>query len=398
MNRTIAQLVLAFLALAVVPLVAQEGRTIIKADTVITMTGEPISPGQVVVVDGKIKSVSKARKSKKNESAKVIELGQGSVLMPGLVDAYSQTGLGSAGTDEYTNEVTPGFKAIHSVDWDKPQLKRSLLNGTTTMCVCPGRENVFAGISAIIKTGNFEIPLISDNGPLVTSLCNDPCARNRARNRPDTPYTRQPTNRMGVVWILRTTFDQAQRSSENEFSEVKESLDGKRPLMVYSRMSYDLTTVGTLADEFGFSPIIVGGHEAYKVKEFLAERKYPVILGATGTNRLTGDERSELCWNNAGVLDAAGITVALSGDDLLERARFAHRNGLGKEKSLKAITTTPAELLGISDRVGSIKPGLDADLVALSGNPLELTTSIQWVMVDGHIVGNEAQTKTTESK
>ena len=125
---------------------AQESKSfLVSADTVYTMDGDPISPGQVLVVDGKIKSVGKKVRLGSAKPEK-IQLGEGSVLMPGLVDPYSQTGLGLDGSDEQTDEVTPSFKTIYSVDWDKKGLKRQLHAGTTTMCVCPGRQNVFLSL------------------------------------------------------------------------------------------------------------------------------------------------------------------------------------------------------------------------------------------------------------
>lgn len=353
-----------------------------KAGKVYTMTGEPISPGQVLVVDGKIKAVGTDVAA---SGAKVVDLGEDSVLLPGLVDAYSQTGLGSAGTDETTNEVTPDFKAITSVDWDKPALQRQLEQGTTSMCVCPGTQNVIAGTAAIIKTNQPNFLL--EDGPLLASMCSDPASRNRSRQRPDSIYVRQPTNRMGVVWILRNTFSKATRDKDpKNYPVVKQTLSGKRPLMMVSRLSHDLNTVATLADEFGFSPIVVGGQEAYKVKDMLAERKYPLILQSVGSASINGPERSELCWNQASLLAEDGITFAFSGNDLLEQARFAHRNGLNKNRALESITSTPASLLGIDKRVGTIAVGKDADLVALNGEPLEFTTSILWVMVDGQTI------------
>ena len=371
------------------PLVGQSGKAmLISADTVYTMDGKPLSPGQILVVDGIIKKVGKTV-DPGSSSAKEIKLGKGSVVMPGLIDPYSQTGLGEDGSDEQTEEITPDFKAIHSVDWDKSALKRQLENGTTTMCVCPGRQNVIGGIAAIIKTADVGIPILSDDGPLVTSMCSDPTSSNRSRSRPDTIFVRQPTNRMGVVWMLRSTFDKVNRAGDDApYPQVKQVLDGKRPLMMYARMSHDITTVDTLANTFQLSPIIVGGHEAYKVKEMLAKRNYPVILDRIDTRSTTGAERSKLCWNQADVLDQAGVTFALCGNDLLDQARFVHRHGLSKEKTLAAITKTPAKLLGVDDQVGMIKTGFDADLIALSGDPLELTSNIQWVMVNGQIIGN----------
>ncbi|MDG1875723.1 MAG: amidohydrolase family protein [Mariniblastus sp.] len=402
MKRLIIQFTTAgliFFLLAAPQLAHAEDSILISADTVYTMNGKTLSPGQVLVVDGKIKAVGKTV-SAADSSTQEIKLGPGSVLMPGLVDPYSQTGLGDDGTDERTEEITPNFKAIHSVDWEKSALRRQRENGTTTMCVSPGRQNVFGGITAIIKTYDAGNPILNEDGALIASMCSDPTASNRSRSRPDTIFVRQPTNRMGVVWMLRSTFDKVNRASagESEFPEIKQVLTGKRPLMIYARMSHDITTVETLANTFKLSPIIVGGHEAYKVKEMLAERKYPVILDRIDTRATTGAEQSKLCWNQAAVLDQAGVTFALCGNDLLDQARFVHRHGLSREKTLAAITATPAKLLGVQDKVGMIKPKLDADLIAFSGDPLDLTSRIQWVMVNGQVLAHSKSITETNEK
>lgn len=361
------------------------------ASKIYTMDGAPISPGQVLVVDGKIKAVGE-KIELNGSSPDVIDLGEGSVLMPGLVDAYSQTPLSTSGIDEITSEITPDFRVVDSIDWEKSALRRQLHSGTTTMCVCPGTQNVFAGIAAIVKTDAKSATIVSDNGPLLTSLCADPASRNQSRARPDSIFVRQPTNRMGVVWILRKTFAKVQNGDDpNALSTIRQTLAGERQLMVVSRISHDLNTIATLADEFGLSPIIVGGQEAHKVKEMLADRKYPVILQPIATESVRGREGSEVCWNQAGVLATAGVPFALSGNNLLEQARFAHRHGLERDLALSAITSTPAQLLKIEDRVGTITAGKDADLLALNGEPLELTTSVRWVMVNGKTIENNKE-------
>lgn len=366
---------------------AQEARLFI-ASTVYTMEGEPLRPGQVLVVDGKIKAVGE--KVDVGDSApEIIDLGEGSALMPGLVDAASVTPLVDGGSDEFTREVTPDFRVIDSIDWELPALQRQLRAGTTTMCVTPGTENVFGGVAAVIKTAPSDNAIVNDDFGLVAMACNDPTRRNQSRSRPDSIYVRQPTNRMGVVWILRKTFDQAARSEgegTDDLSPVRESLQGARPLMMVSRLSHDLTTVATIASEFDLQPIIVGGQEAYKVKEMLAEKKFPVILQRLSVGSIRGDEGSEVCWNVAGVLQEAGVPYCLSGDDLLEQARFARRHGLAGDDALAAITSAPARILKLDDRVGSISAGKDADLIALDGDPLDFTTSVRWVMVNGNII------------
>ena len=359
--------------------------TLYIASKVYTMEGEPLQPGQVLVVDGKIKAVAK-KITLDGLAPEVIDLGEKSILMPGLVDAYSQAAVGNAASDEITREVTPNFRTSLSLDWDKNSLRHQLLAGTTTMCVCPGTQNVIGGTAAIIKTNKSDESLLVEDGPLLATVSSDPSSGNRSRSRPDSIYVRQPTNRMGVIWILRKSMYSARDPGNSRLAKIRETLEDKRKLMVVSRNANDIHTVSTLADEFEFSPVIVGGQEAYKVKDLLAEKKYPVILRPLPTGSLRGSEGAELCWNQAGVLSAAGITITLSGDNLLTQAQFAHRYGLTAEQALLAITRTPAELLNIDTQVGSIAPGKHADLIALNGEPLDVTTHIKWVMVNGNII------------
>ena len=89
-------------------------------------------------------------------------------------------------------------------------------------------------------------------------------------------------------------------------------------------------------------------------------------------------------------LQEAGVTFCLSGGDLLEQARFAVRFGLTQEAAIAAITSSPAKILKLDDHVGTIATGKDADFVALDGNPLEFTTAVEWVMVNGVIQFEQA--------
>ena len=391
LNTTVVLALLVFSCSHVDAQQSESNTTLYKASKVYTMDGEPLSPGQVLVVDGKIKAVAKSVDLGGADPA-TVDLGENSVLMPGLVDAYTQTPLASNGTDEITSEVTLDFQAIRSIDRDKNTLQRQLRLGTTTANACPGTQNVLGGTAAIVKTMDHGETVLVDDGAMVAAMCNDPAARNFSRSRPDTIYVRQPTNRMGVVWILRNTFNKATRSSQkNGYSKLKQTISGEKPLMMVSRMSYDIITVGTLADEFGFKPIIVGGEEAYKVKDELVERKYPLVLKYDNPGSTVGAEGSGRCWNNPGILKKAGLTFAIAGDNLLEKAKFAHRFGLGHEDALASITSTPAEIIGVADRVGKIAAGYDADMIALSGEPLELTTSIRWVMVNGKTTENQKE-------
>lgn len=352
---------------------------VIQAAKVYTMTGPPLVPGSVLVSDGKIVQVG--AKLAAPAGAKVIDLGSG-VLMPGLIDAYSSAGIAHSQA-EMTREITPDYRVLMAVDWGARAFREALAEGMTCLGLSPGTDAVFAGLSCAVKTAGTRRVLQKETG-LVITVASDPATGNMARQRPDSIYVRQPTNRMGVVWLLRSTFDKASRLQVPGLAVVHEALSGQRRIYAVSRTDHDLRSLLRLAKEFQFEPTVIGGHEAYKIREELAAAKVPVILSPlTTSSAVLGPEESEIIWNQPGLLHKAGVAFALSGGHLLDQARFAVRYGLSAEVALEAITHTPARLLGLESRVGTLQPGRDADLIALDGDPLELTTSIQWVLVDG---------------
>ncbi|HLN31168.1 MAG TPA: amidohydrolase family protein [Gemmataceae bacterium] len=354
---------------------------LVQAGKVYTMTGPPFTPGAVLISNGKIVQVG--AKLTAPAGAKVIDLGSG-VLMPGLIDAYSSAGI-AGHAEEITREITPAYRVLAAVDWRARAFRELLAEGTTSLGLAPGTDGVFAGLSCVLKTAGERRVLVQENG-LVITMASDPANGNSSRGRPDSIYVRQPTNRMGVVWLLRSTFDAANRGKSSELQVVREALAGKRRIYAVSRTENDLLSLLRIAKEFQFTPTLIGGHEAHKIRKELAAAKVPVILGPlTSFAGLVGTEDSEIVWNQPSLLQKAGIPFALSGGALLDQARFAVRYGLPADAALQAITRTPARLLGVDNRVGTLEPGHDADMIALDGDPLELTTSLKWVLVDGKL-------------
>jgi imidazolonepropionase-like amidohydrolase len=134
---------------------------------------------------------------------------------------------------------------------------------------------------------------------------------------------------------------------------------------------------------------VAGGQEAYKLRAELAAAKVPILLGQLTSTPGSGPEQTETILNLAGTLHEAGIPIALTGGKLLDQARLAVRFGLPKDAALAAISATPAKLLGLDARLGTIAAGRDADLVALSGDPFDLTSTVRWTMIDGVIRAEE---------
>jgi imidazolonepropionase-like amidohydrolase len=377
-------LTLAAILLIHLPVSAEE--TVIKAAKVYTAAGPALAPGMVRVADGKIVEVAESIAAP--SGAKVIDLGAGT-LIPGLVDAHTTLGIDGE-TSEITREITPNFRVLDAVDWSARAFRAAAADGTTTVALVPGTENVIAGLSCIVKTaGDPGKRVVRGDHALVVTLASDPSNRNSARNRPDSIYNRQPTNRMGVVWMLRAEFARAKQSTDKETALVRDALAGKRPVDCVSRLDADLVAALRLRQEYPMQLTIAGAHEAYKLKDELAAAKVPVLLGQLSTTPGNGPEQTETILNTAGELQAAGVSVALTGGRLLEQMRFAARFGLKPDAALASVTATPAKLLGVDQRLGTIARGKDADLVALSGDPFDLTSTVRWTMIDGVIRSEE---------
>lgn len=318
-------------------------------------------------------------------------------LMPGIVDAYSSLGL-SGGTSEVSREITPEFDTYLAIDWSSRDFAEAVDGGVTTVQVVPAAESVFSGLACIVKTaGNSGDRTVAASGNAVLAVCSDPTSRNRARSRPDGIYMRQPTNRMGVIWIIRSSLNRIRSGGTVAGADpmstelLKEILNGKRQSLAISRTDFDIRSALDLGDEFGFKPIICGGDEVYRIIEEFKKRDGKVVYTALARSATTsrGTEGTALRWNVPGKLIEANVPFCLAGESLLDQARFAHRFGLTAQEALAAITARPADILGISNRVGSIEAEKDADLVAFSGDPLQPTSRINWTMISGKIYGND---------
>ncbi|MDP1563980.1 MAG: amidohydrolase family protein [Pirellulaceae bacterium] len=373
------------------PISGRDGQqaTLIQAGVVHIGDGTTLRPGMVLVVDGKVQAV--AEKIESTTEMQVLTVAE---ITPGFIDAASSVGI-AGGAGEVTSEVTPDFVVADALDFQDPNFARQIDSGITSIHVTPNTDNVIAGFAGLLKTGGTTPNWLQRETGLFLSMCNDPTGRNSSRSRPETLYVRQPTNRMGVVWILRSRLHAAQQTDTEPSSVSAVSTDqalsdlvqGKTKTYAVSRTAYDIETLYRIANEFSIRPVLVGGDEAYKVIDLLKRENSSLIFTSLST-RSTGTEQTELRWSSPTMLAKAEIPFALAGDELLNQARIAHRFGLEPTAALAAITSVPAKILGFENQIGKIAAGLDADLVAFRGDPLQVTSAIEWVMIDGQIYSN----------
>jgi imidazolonepropionase-like amidohydrolase len=170
-------------------------------------------------------------------------------------------------------------------------------------------------------------------------------------------------------------------------------LDRKIPALITANKATEITTALRLQKEFGFRMILDGAAEAYLVLNELKAANVPVILHPTMVSTY-GDTRNA-SFETAAKLKQAGIKFALqSGYEgyvpktrvVLYEAALAVANGLPFEDGLRTITSDAAEILGISNRIGSLEAGKDADVVCFDGDPFEYTSHVCQVIINGQLV------------
>jgi imidazolonepropionase-like amidohydrolase len=216
-----------------------------------------------------------------------------------------------------------------------------------------------------------------------------------------------PSTRLGVAAILREAFTKArnyQAKREHTVGEGKpfevdltnetlaKVLDGELYWDQHVHRADDMVTAIRLADEFGYKLVINHGTEGHLIADLLAERDVPVILGPLFTTKSKVELRHR-SLRAPGILARAGVKIAITTDHpvvpinfLVYQAALAVKDGLDPETALKALTQHPAQMLGLDDRVGTLAPGLDADVVLWSGDPLDVMNRATRVFIGGREV------------
>jgi imidazolonepropionase-like amidohydrolase len=376
------------LALFVAPVPSPAAETIvIKADRVITVSGPAIQNGTVLVQDGKITAVGKSVAVPAN--ARVI---RAAVAMPGLVDSHTHIGCQNE-IEEPIDALMPDLRACDAFDPDSASLRKALAAGVTTVGLAPGNGNVVGGKMAVVRLGK-RPAVISGYAAQKLSISLD--AANDLRN---------PTSRGGVIALARRALAGAGRATAvsssrqtsllvGEFptrlseraTSLAPVLHGKVPVFIHAPETVDVEAALRLSSEFGLRPVLVHSSGGARVGGLLKSRGVPVVLGALGlasTNRLLEAPAK---------LARAGVKVAFCTDgpasdpgSLRMSAHLAVKHGMSPDVAIRALTLSGAEALGIDARTGSIGPGKDADLLLLSGDPLDLTSRVLAVISGGKV-------------
>lgn len=362
---------------------------------VVPIEGEPFD-GTVVIEDGKISALGADVTAP--EGADVVDAG-GKWLLPGFVDAHvhlgtHEEGEGWAGddTNEMTDPVTAGVRALDAVNPFDPGFDDALAGGVTSVNVNPGSGNPIGGLAVAIHThGRYieEMVLRSPSG-LKSALGENP-------KRVYGEKKQTPSTRLGTAMIIRKAFMEAQnymgKADENARDPKLEALAmvlrREIPWRQHAHRADDIATALRIADEFGYDLVLDHGTEAHLLADVLAERGVPVLIGPLFTTKSKVELRGRSIAN-PGKLAAAGVEISIITDHpvipinfLVHQATLSVKEGLDPITALRSITINPAKVLGLAERIGSLEPGKDADVVLWSGDPLDVMQRALTVWIGG---------------
>lgn len=343
------------------------------------------------------------------EGAQVIDA-EGKWILPGFIDAHTHLGvceetyrIEGDDTNEMTDPITPHVRALDAVNPEDEGLADAVKGGITTAFTVPGSGNVVGGTGLVIKTFGKVVDKMVVREPAGMKVA---FGENPKRVYGD--EKKMPMTRMGTAALLRETLFKAQHYMEalekgkDDPEEMPERdlrleamiavLTKQIPLRAHAHRADDIMTAVRIAREFEVDLVIEHCTEGHKIAEELAEAGIPAVVGPSLSNRAK-IELKDITFKTAGILAKAGVKVALMTDHPVIPVQYlpicaglAVREGMSREDALKALTINPAEILGVADRVGSLTPGKDADVVIWSGDPLEIVSKPELVMIDGKVV------------
>jgi len=212
---------------------------------------------------------------------------------------------------------------------------------------------------------------------------------------------------MGVIWSARRALydakemlDESQAQQQvartaqerRDLSVLARVLKGTLPMVTTARSEQDLRTALRLSTEFGYTPVIDEAQDAHSVVAELSAARVWVMVGAPSASSVGGSggqDGAEPRYATVLRLRDAGVNFVITTGtnanalELIREAMFAHRFGLTRDEALAAVTTQPAKLLGLQDKKGALKPGMDADFVVWSADPFDPSSTPSSVVIGG---------------
>ena len=383
----------------------------IRNARIITVGGPEIESGTIIIRNGRIEAVGP--NVSVPAGAEEIDA-RGLFVYPGMIDAGTSLGLveipqGAPGTVDTSEvgDINPNAQAIVAVNPHSAHFAVTRINGITSALTLP-QGGLISGQAAVINlngTTPSEMAVMASAALVV----NFPrlSAGGGGAEQPASNLTEAIESANRQVEQLRRLLRDAEAYGRAQDAYARDRrlprpdqnivlaalvpfVRGERPVIFRAEREAEIRAALRFAGEMRLRPIILGGNDAWKVAALLKERNAPVILTGIWNLPMREDDAYDLLYTAAARLREAGVRFCISTGnnganvrDLPYQAGMAAAFGLPRDEALKAVTLYPAEIIGVSDRMGSIAQGKLANLVITDGDLLEPRTRTRYLFIEG---------------
>ena len=386
--------------------------------TIWTAAEDPIEGGTLLVEDGKIVDVGSGVDISGAEIADCV----GKYLLPGFIDVHVHTGVWGEGArddhdaNEVSDAITPYVRMLDAIYPEDIGFEDARRGGVTTLGITHGSANAIGGQMAVVKA----FGLVADD-MVIREPAGVKMALGENPKRVGDNLSRAPRTRMGTAYLARKAFFDAieyrkdwdhynalqaieDAKPEGDRKPVREPkrdlgsetlvrvLDGEIPVRNHAHRMDDIRTAIRLSEEFGYRLVLDHATEGWRIPDEIVSRGIPVAIGPlyTAASKREVNRRTAAA---VGIMVEAGATVAIMTDSpvntvdtLRDLVIIAIREGLAEDRALETVTTNPAGILEVDDRVGSLEPGKDADFLIFDGDPWDGRNKVQATYIDGEKV------------
>lgn len=329
-------------------------------------------------------------------------------VYPGFIDAHSHLGLDNYGMgfeghdyNEMGDIVAAHLRGIDSFNPMELGVRRALEGGVTTVGTGPGSANVLGGTFFAVKTHGTCVDDMVLRDPVAMKCAFGENPKRCYQSKGNSARMSTAAKLREMLFAARDYLARKEAAGDDVLKKPKYDmklealipvLRGDIPLKAHAHRADDICTAIRIAKEFGVKMTLEHCTEGHLIPQVVARSGFPAAVGPTLTNA-SKIELVNKTFETPGVLARAGVQVSITTDNpvipqsyLPLCAGLAIKAGMDPFEALKAITINPAKHLGVADRVGSLEPGKDADLVLVDGDPMVSDSYIRAVWVNGEQV------------
>ncbi len=388
----------------VYPAPAQNGAVVIINATVHIGNGQVLNNASVQFEGGKITAVGN---NIRPAAGAVVISAQGKQVYPGLILPLSNLGLVEVNAVRASNDVqeigelNPNIRSIVAYNTDSKVTNTLRSNGILLTNVVP-MGGLVAGRSSVVQLDawNWEDAVYKMDAGLHVYL---PSLLPRPQFVPAAPGAPDPVKTgMEVIDRFRSFLREAKahtavadkaEQTNLKFESVKGLFDKTMKLYVHANTIRQILIAIDIAKEAGVDMVLVGGADSWRVASLLKQNNIAVVLSQPHSLPILEDDDVDQPYKTPALLQQAGVLFTITDDDGQTRGRNLPFNagtavayGLEKEQAVQAITLNAARILGIADKAGSIEVGKDANIIVVSGDVLDMRSS---VVTDAFIQGRK---------